>query len=105
MRWFLKIVGLAAVAASVMNSAAISATSHSVFIYYPAFRRSNPPVDPRSHATVDMIHDKGVVNELLINCGGGRSGILIESKIEGLFCGPDHHCALSLKTAVRRLCR
>lgn len=105
MHWIPKILGLGALAIGMMNSAANSSTTHSIYIEYPAFRTSNPPVDPRSLATIDMINNKGVVNELLINCGGGRSGILIESKIEGLFCGPDHDCVSSLKTAVLRLCR
>lgn len=105
MHWIPKVLGLGALATGMMNSTANSSTSHSIYIEYPAFRALNPPVDPRSHATIDMINNKGVVNELLINCGGGRSGILIESKIEGLFCGPDHYCVSSLKTAVRRLCR
>lgn len=101
----LKVLALCAVAVSMMTSPVVASTSHSLYIYYPAFRPTNPPVEARTNATIDLINDKGVVNELLINCGGGRSGILIESKIEGLFCGPDHHCASSLKTAVRRLCR
>ncbi len=83
----------------------MSSTSHSLYIEYPGFRQFNPKIDRRSSARIDMIDNKGVVNELLINCGDGRSGILVESKMEGLYCGPDHHCVPNLGRAVARLCR
>lgn len=105
MRWWLKVFLLGAVTASLTVSSAVARPSHSIFIYYPAFRAASPAVEAPTNATIDMVDDKGVVNDLLINCGGGRSGILTESKIEGLFCAPDHYCLSDIKAAIRRLCR
>lgn len=104
-RLILSFLGLCLVSAGLMSAPATASTSHSLIIEYPGFRQFNPRIDRSSGARIDMINNKGVVNELLINCGDGRSGILIESKIEGLYCGPDHRCVPNLVRAVRRLCR
>jgi len=97
MRLSLKSVGLFVAMAGFAGQTALAATSHSEFIEYPAFREAN--------AEVEMIHDKGLVAEVVVNCGGGETGILVLSKIEKRVCGPDHFCTPSLKTAIRRLCR
>ena len=74
----------------------IAATQDAGFIYYPGFLRPG--------AQIEMVHDKGLTMEIIVNCGGGRAGIILASKPEKLFCGPTHHCVSSLKQAVKRLC-
>ena len=97
MRHIKRTLGLVMVSAAVLSSPASAASSHSQFIKYPAFVNRN--------ATVEVIHDKGLVSELVVNCGGGRSGILTTSRIDGLVCGPKHRCVKDLAEAMRRLCR
>ena len=97
MRHIKRTLGFAMVIAAPLCSPAIAASSHSQFIKYPAFVNRD--------ATVEVIHDKGLVSELVVNCGGGRSGILTTSRIDGLVCGPKHRCVKDLAEAVRRLCR
>lgn len=65
------------------------------FTFYPAFTSRN--------AVVETVIDKGLVAELIVACPEGP-GIIVYSKTEKVFCGPDHTCVADLKTAVRRLC-
>ncbi len=97
MRHFRYCFGLAMISVAVFCSPAVANSSHSQFIKYPAFVNRD--------ATVEVIHDKGLVSELIVNCGGGRSGILTTSRADGLVCGPQHRCVKNLAEAVRRLCR
>ena len=66
------------------------------FTYYPAFTKR--------HAVVEAATDKGLIVEMIVRCPGGP-GIVTFSKVEGLYCGPDHRCARSLQPVVQRLCR
>lgn len=97
MRYIKRTQALAMVIAAALCSPAIAASSHSQFIKYPAFVNRD--------ARIEVIHDKGLVSELVVNCGGGNSGILTRSHIDGLVCGPKHRCVKDLAEAVRRLCR
>ena len=90
-------LAIAALAATLPWSALAATSAHSIFRKYPGFRIPG--------AKVEMIHDKGVTLELIVNCGRGRYGILIVSKAERLICGPDHRCVPHLDRAVQRLCR
>ena len=77
---------------------ALAATSaHSIFRKYPGFRTPG--------TKIEMVHDKGLTLELIVNCGQGRYGILTVSKPERLICGPDRRCVKDIDQAVRRLCR
>ncbi len=79
------------------SSGVSSATRHSEFTGYPAFAKRQTPVE--------VYHDKGLVVEMIVNCGGGRFGIITLSKVEGVFCGPDHRCVRNLNQAIGRLCQ
>lgn len=65
------------------------------FTFYPAFTERR--------AVVETIIDKGLVAELIVACPEGP-GILTYSKVDKLYCGPDHTCGPDLNAAVRRLC-
>ena len=97
MRRVRMILSAGMVAGSIAAGGALAASSHSEFIKYPAF------VNPE--ATVEVIHDKGLTSELIVNCGGGRTGILTVSKVDRLVCGPDYRCGKDLAVAINRLCR
>ena len=86
------------VAAIALASAGASTASHTQqFTYYPAFRQ---PAASR----IEVIIDKGLISELIVNCGSGQTGILRASKVERLVCLPDHRCVGDVPTAVARLC-
>lgn len=80
---------------SVMSPVSAKST-HSEFIYYPAFDKTG--------ATVEAIRDKGLVQELHVKCRSGV-GIITYAKPDNAYCGPDHRCSKSLRGAVNRLCR
>lgn len=88
------------VAASVVSAAAATGdaaiNNDKGFRYYPGFRNSE--------AVVEVAHDKGLTVEIIIRCPVG-TGIINWSKVERLYCLPDHSCKRSLKAAVRHLCR
>lgn len=67
------------------------------FRYYPAYRRK-----PR-HNPVEVVHDRGLIVEMIIGCDGG-AGILTYSKVERVFCLPNHTCTGRLNIAIDRLC-
>jgi hypothetical protein len=64
---------------------------------------SEYPVFVRPGSRVEAIIDRGTINELIVRCDRG-SGILSYSKIEKLYCTPDHRCTRGRDTAIRRLC-
>ena len=70
-------------------------TTASQLTIYPAFRG----VGNR----IEAIIDKGLMLEYIIGCSG-TAGIVTFSKIEGLYCTPDHRCSAQLRLAVLRLC-
>jgi hypothetical protein len=80
-----------------MASPAKAATPHSEFVGYPGLAKYA--------GQIDVYDDKGLVVELVVNCGRGRFGILTYSKSEQLYCGPDQRCLSSLGQAIGRLCR
>ena len=93
----IRVVSLCVFIATTLTGGALAASSNSQFIKYPGF--INPD------AAIEVIHDKGLVSELIVSCGDGRSGILTASRIERIVCGPDYRCTKSLKEAVARICR
>lgn len=66
------------------------------YIHYPAFDRPG--------GRVELAHDKGLIVEMVVRCRRG-AGIVTFSRVEGLYCGPDHRCATSFRQAADRLCR
>ena len=90
-------LALAALVAAHPFSARAATSAHSIFREYPVFRMPGKKIE--------MIEDKGLTLELIVNCGEGRFGILTISKPERLICGPDHRCVRDLNRAVERLCR
>jgi hypothetical protein len=66
------------------------------FRYYPGF--------VRKEAVIETAHDKGSLVEFIVNCPVGW-GIITLSKIERLYCLPDHNCTKTLKATVGRLCQ
>lgn len=97
MRQICWVVFMCTAACAAFTSHALATSAHSQFIRYPGFLKPG--------AAIGVIHDKGLVTELIVDCGDGRSGILTASKIERVVCGPDHRCTNDLARAVRRLCR
>jgi len=97
MRSFASKVGFAALFAAMLGGPAVGATPHSEFIGYQAFTKAG--------GKVELYDDKGLVVEMVVNCGGGRFGIVTLSKVEQVFCGPDHRCVGNLDSAISRLCR
>ena len=90
-------LAFAALAVAQQTGALAATSAHSIFRKYPGFRIPG--------TKVEMVHDKGLTLELIVNCGQGRYGILTVSKPERLICGPDGRCVRDLDHAVRRLCR
>ncbi|MFT5507522.1 MAG: hypothetical protein ACI89J_000586 [Hyphomicrobiaceae bacterium] len=66
------------------------------FRYYPGFVQRD--------AVVEVAHDKGLMVEFIVNCSPGW-GIITLSKVERLYCLPDHSCTGNMRTAVRKLCQ
>ncbi|MFM1814618.1 MAG: hypothetical protein RLZ98_1313 [Pseudomonadota bacterium] len=66
------------------------------FRTYPAF--------PNGGAVVEMVHDKGLMLELIVKCSRGVA-IVTFSKTEGLYCDPQHHCSSNLRGTIGRACQ
>jgi hypothetical protein len=77
-----------------------TASGRRTYIQYPAFGDRLPLRGP---GRVEMAHDKGLVVELTIRCGA-MSAIVTYSRIERLYCGPDHRCSPRLADAARSAC-
>ena len=80
---------------------AVAATSHSEFIYYPAFR-GGTSAQPKG--VVEMANDKGLTVELVVRCNG-RPGVVTYSKLEHIYCSAKHRCSKALGAAIRDTCR
>ena len=65
------------------------------FTTYPVFRNNT--------GRVEAVTDKGLMKEFIIGCSSGP-GIITLSKVEGLYCTPDHRCSTGLRLAIERLC-
>lgn len=77
-------------------------TNHGISIQQHGFR--NYPSFLRKRTIIEAKHDKGLTIEYIVRCTGGI-GIMTFSKVEGLYCLPDHSCVSHLDTALRKLCR
>lgn len=62
------------------------------------------PLFAHGRSVIEAAHDKGLMIEFIVRCPGG-SGILTFSKVERVYCLPDHHCEAALPAAVSRLCK
>jgi hypothetical protein len=62
---------------------------------YPGFR--NPT------ARIEAVIDRGLIQELIIRCGGGTA-IISYSKVERLYCGPSNRCHTRLPVVAERAC-
>ena len=69
--------------------------SAATFSDYPGFLQPG--------TRVEAIVDRGPVSELVVRCDRG-TGILSYSKIEKVYCTPDHRCGRGLDAAIGRLC-
>ena len=87
------LAGLIAVAIMLTAGAVGARVQAKGFTYYP-----------KENAVVEAATDKGLMVELIVRCPAGV-GIVTYSKVERLYCGPDHQCVGSLSNAVNRLCR
>ena len=85
-------------------AAAVAATTlpaHAGLRAYPGF------LDP--YAKVEMVHDKGLMMEIVVRCrrkanGEISPGILSYSKVERLFCSSKGFCTRSPVRAARDTC-
>ena len=81
--------------------AATTLPAHAGFRAYPGF------LDP--YAKVEMVHDKGLMMEIVVRCrrkanGAISPGILSYSKVERLFCSSKGRCTTSAQRAARDTC-
>ena len=86
---------------AVLVLAASLAPAHAGFRAYPGF------LDP--YAKVEMVHDKGLMMEIVVRCrrkanGAISPGILSYSKVERLFCSSKGRCTTSAQRAARDTC-
>ena len=73
-----------------------AATTPKPYIDYPGF------LDRK--ATVEVVIDRGLMQELIVKCGQGTA-IISYSKVEKLYCGPSGGCAGNLQPIVQRTCK
>ncbi len=66
------------------------------FRYYPSF--------VQQEAVIETAHDKGLMVEFVVSCPVGW-GIITLSKVENLYCLPDHSCTGNMRSAIGRLCQ
>ena len=88
-----------------MSDPAFILIAASALTWYPAFgdgARRAPKADP-DHARVEVLSDKGLIVEMVVSCPKGVAMVSF-SKVERLFCGPDHTCARDLGDVVRKSC-
>ena len=93
-----KLTSILAIAATF---AALAAPAQAGFRVYPGF------LDP--YAKVEMVHDKGLVMEIVVRCrrkadGQISPGILSYSKVERLYCSSKGRCGRSPLAAARHTC-
>jgi hypothetical protein len=65
------------------------------FRYYPGYSQPG--------GMIEVVHDKGLMLELIVRCPVGV-GIITFSRVEGMYCLPNHRCTGDLDTALYRLC-
>lgn len=84
-----------------LNALLVATAISSSFITYPGF---NHPSN-----IIEMITDKGLVQEIVLRCGrkpNGQisAGIMSYSKIERLYCSSRNNCYTNAKKAVSETC-
>lgn len=72
------------------------AAAAGAFTFYPPIQ-SQPP-------RIEAITDRGLMLEMIVRCPRGTA-VVRYSKVEGLFCGPQHRCSGSREEALRSACR
>lgn len=70
------------------------------FTFYPAF---GDFTDQTGDARLEAAIDKGLIYELVVNCGDGTA-IVSYSKVERLFCTPVDGCGRNVREAFTRAC-
>ncbi len=73
-----------------------SSPSHKGFIRYPRWATGA--------GRIEAAHDKGLIIEMIVRCQNG-AGIVVASKVDGLYCGPKHRCTSDLSLAISRVCQ
>lgn len=91
-----KALSISAILGCAWLTSDVSAKPHSEYIRYPGFLDRN--------SLVEMERHRGLMTELVLRCRRGLA-IITYSKVEGLYCGPDHRCSSSLRRTAGQACR
>lgn len=89
-------VSLVVLELAVLSFSSLVLVAYASFNYYPGLVEGN-------QSPIEVVIDKGVVNELIVNCGGS-TGIVSHDKVARVYCLPQGGCTHSLQGAVDRLC-
>lgn len=88
---------------SFLLATAMLLSSGDIYTSYPVFGDKEPGY--YSDKRVNTVTDKGLVRELIVQCGRENEGILVHDVIGDVFCDSKDTCHSTLSAAIRGTCR
>ncbi len=76
--------------------------SGEIYTSYPAF--GDEIEEQYRNSRVEAVVDKGIVRELIIDCGSGAEGVMVHDVVGDVFCDSKDQCHEGLSTAIERTC-